>query len=54
MENIVYNEIICGRTAVVKEMNMPFGHYYTGYIEILSTDPLSWKKSFRDGERNIF
>lgn len=54
MENIVYNEIICGRTAVVKEMNMPFGHYYTGYIEILSTDPLSWKNRLEMGKEMFF
>lgn len=54
MENIVYNEIICGRTAVVKEMNMPFGHYYTGYIEILSTDPLSWKNRLEMGNEIFF
>lgn len=55
MENIVYNEIICGRTAVVKKMNMPFGgHYYTGYIEILSTDPLSWKNRLEMGNEIFF
>lgn len=54
MENIVYNEIICGRTAVVKEMNMPFGHYYTGYIEIPSTDPLSWKNRLEMGKETFF
>lgn len=54
METIVYNEIIDGRTAVVKEMNMPFGHYYTGYIEILSTDPLSWKNRLEMGNEIFF
>lgn len=54
METIVYNEIIDGRTAVVKEMNMPFGHYYTGYIEILSTDPISWKNRLEMGKEIFF
>ncbi|WP_162855481.1 hypothetical protein [Lactobacillus paragasseri] len=42
MENIIYKEEVCGRIAVVKEMDMPFGRYYTGYIEILHKDPFSW------------
>lgn len=54
METIVYNEIIDGKTAVVKEMNMPFGHYYTGYIEILSTDPISWKNRLEMGKEIFF
>lgn len=54
METIVYNEIIDGRTAVVKEMNMPFSHYYTGYIEILSTDSLSWKNRLEMGNEIFF
>lgn len=55
MENIVYNEIICGRTAVVKEMNMPFGrHYYTGYIEILHKDPFSWRNHVEMGKEVFF
>lgn len=29
MEKVVYREEICGRIAVVKEMDMPFGRYYT-------------------------
>ena len=39
MEKVVYKEELCGRIAVVKEMDMPFGRYYTGYIEILHKDP---------------
>lgn len=54
MENIIYKEEVCGRIAVVKEMDMPFGHYYTGYIEILHKDPFSWRNHVEMGKELFF
>lgn len=54
MEKVVYQEEICGRTAVVKEMDMPFGRYYTGYIEILHKDPFSWRNHVEMGKELFF
>ncbi|OOK95780.1 hypothetical protein [Lactobacillus gasseri] len=54
MESIIYKEEVCGRIAVVKEMDMPFGHYYTGYIEILHKDPFSWRNHVEMGKELFF
>lgn len=54
MEKVVYREEICGRIAVVKEMDMPFGRYYTGYIEILHKDPFSWRNHVEMGKELFF
>lgn len=54
MEKVVYKEELCGRIAVVKEMDMPFGRYYTGYIEILHKDPFSWRNHVEMGKELFF
>lgn len=54
MENIIYKEEVCGRIAVVKEMDMPLGHYYTEYIEILHKDPFSWRNHVEMGKELFF
>lgn len=54
MEKVVYREELCGRIAVVKEVDMPFGRYYTGYIEILHKDPFSWRNHVEMGKELFF
>ena len=57
MKNIVYKEKVCGRTVLLKERDMPYmplGHYYLGYIEILHTDPASWRHQVETGNESFF
>lgn len=42
MKKIVYNEVVYDRRIMVYEMNMPWGKYFTGYIQLHHTDPRIW------------
>ena len=54
MKNAVYNEVVYDRRIMVCEMNMPWGKYFTGYIQLHHTDPRIWLDQVNMGNEDYF
>ena len=54
MKNVVYNEVVYDRRIMVCEMNMPWGKYFTGYIQLHHTDPRIWLDQVNMGNEDYF
>lgn len=54
MKNVVYNEVAYDRRIMVCEMNMPWGKYFTGYIQLHHTDPRIWLDQVNMGNEDYF
>ena len=54
MKNVVYNEVVYDRRIMVYEMNMPWGKYFTGYIQLHHTDPRIWLDQVNMGNEDYF
>lgn len=53
MKNTVKDEVVYGRRIMVQKYDDSF-EYYTGYIQLHSTDPRTWLDKARDGDCNYF
>lgn len=54
MKDVVFNEVVSGRRIMVCEMNMPWGKYFTGYIQLHHTDPRIWLDQVNMGNEDYF
>ena len=54
MKDVVFNEVVSGRRIMVYEMNMPWGKYFTGYIQLHHTDPRIWLDQVNMGNEDYF
>ena len=54
MKDVVFNEVVSGRRIMVFEMNMPWGKYFTGYIQLHHTDPRIWLDQVNMGNEDYF